>query len=302
MLAPRAQFRGPVMATVSLSALILACILAVGVAATGARANDVGNHLYDRYQFGLSGSELWLSDKARVDTEDGSRGTDLDIAEDLGFTTNRFQPRLSFRWRPGHRHEIEAGYQFARRSADKTLGRTISVGDTSFAAGLEVHSVFNTDNAAITYRYAIMAHERTQLGAALGLGAFFLKVGVDGRASASSGGQSASADYGVSESFMAPTLAIGLFGRFRVGDRWYIAPDVRYLQFTIDRYTPRILEGGLIGQYYLSNKVGIEAGFGLRGLRLDIGPSSKDSLIDLGFTGMVKYSESQARLGLVLAL
>jgi hypothetical protein len=302
MLIPGVQFRDHAKATVPVTALILACMLAVSVAATGVRAEDLGNHLYDRYQAGVSGSAIWFGGNIRVDNESGSTGTDLNIAEDLGFSTNRFQPRVSFRWRPGHRHELEAGYQFARRSADKTLDRTISVGDTSFAAGMQIHSVFNTDNAVLTYRYAIMAHERTQLGAALGLGAFFLKVGVDGQVSASSENQSASADYDVSKSFVAPTLALGLYGRFRAGDRWYIAPDLRYLQFTIDRYTPRILEGGLIGQYYLSKKVGLEAGFGLRALELDVGPKPEGALIDLGFRGSVKYSESQFRLGVVLPL
>jgi hypothetical protein len=302
MIAPRARSSNPVLIAVPVSALILAGLLAMGAVATVTRAEDLGNHLYDRYQFGVSGSVLWFGDNVRVDSEDGSTGTDLSIAEDLGFTTNKFQPRMSFRWRPGHRHELEAAYQFARRSADKTLERTISVGDTSFAAGLQIHSVFNTDNAVLTYRYSIMAHERTQLGAALGLGAFFLKVGVDGLVSASSEDQSASADYAASESFVAPTLALGLYGRFRSGDRWYIAPDIRYLQFTIDRYTPRILEGGLIGQYYLSKKVGLEAGYGLRSLRLDIGPRPEGSIINMSFTGSIRYSENQFRLGVLLPL
>ena len=262
MSTPRTQVRNRTVAVVTVRMLLLACLLVMGAAATGVSAEPSGNHMYDRYQFGLAGSELWFGDNVRVDSDNGSIGTDLDIAEDLGFTSNRFQPRLNFRWRPGHRHELEVGYQFARRSADKTLDRTITVGDTTFAAGLQIHSVFNTDNAVLTYRYAIMAHERTQLGAGLGLGAFFFKVGVDGIASASSENQSASTEYSVSESFAAPTLSLGLYGRFRLGDRWYLAPDLRYLQFTIERFTPRILEGGLIGQYYVSEKFGLEAGLG----------------------------------------
>jgi hypothetical protein len=290
------------MAAVSVTAFVLASMLVVGPSVTGARADELRNHLYDRYRFGLSGSELLLSDEVRVDRDDGSSGTELDFVDDLGFTPYRFQPRLNFQWRPGHNHELEIGYQFARRSADKVLERSISVGDTSFTAGLQVHSVFNTDNAVLTYRYAIKASDRTQLGAALGLGAFFFKVSLDGLVSASSGGQSASEDYSVSKSFAAPTLSIGFFGRFRTGERWYIAPDLRYLQFTIDRFTPRILEGGVAGQYYISDRVGIEAGCGIRGVRFDIGPRPDETPLDIGFTGLVKYTESQLRLGVVLPL
>jgi hypothetical protein len=299
MLATKAPLRGR--ATVAVTTLAFAAILAVSAAPTGASAGDPGDHLYDRFQFGLSGAVLWFGQNVRIDRED-SEGTSLNAEDNLGLAHNKYQPRLSFRWRPKHRHELEASYQFARRSADKTLDRTIEVADTSFNAGLTIHSTFNTDNVALNYRFAIMAHERTQLGAALGLGAFFFKLGLDGLVSLSSGGHGGSADYSVSESVAAPTLSLGLYGRFRLGDHWYLAPDLRYLQFTIDRYTPRILEGGLIGQYYLSKKVGLEAGYGVRGVKLDIGPKPAGAVIDLGYIGSIRYNENQVRLGAVLSL
>ncbi len=282
---------------------IWACALAIGLPGPQARAEDLGNRLYDRFQVVGSGAMLWLGSNVRIDSEDGRIGTDLDAEEDLGLSRNRFQPRLEVRWRPGHRHELELGYQFARRDNSRQLGRTIEVGDTSFTAGADIRSTFDSDNMFLTYRFAIMARERTQLGAAVGLGAFFFKVGVDALAGVAVGGKSDSVTYSNTTSFVGPTAALGAFGRFRVANRWYLEPDVRYLRVTIDRFTARVVEAGLAGRFFISRRVGVEGGIGVRGVRVDIGPKTDGGgIVDLKVSARVKYTESQLRLGVVVPL
>ena len=282
---------------------LLACALALGLPAAPARAEDVGDHMYDRFQGNVAGSLLWLSSSVRIDAKDGSIGTDLDVEDDLGFSDTKFQPRLEFRWRPGRRHQIGVGYQFARREAHKTLDETIEVGDTSFAAGAQIRSVFDTDNLFLTYRFAIMAHERTQLGVALGLGAFFFKTELDALAGVSVGGEADSVSYSNSTSFIGPTAALGLYGRFRVGDRWYIDPDVRYLRVEIDRFTAKVVEGGVSAQYFLSHKVGLEGGVGVRGVKVEVGPKTDGSgIVDLDVSAEIEYTETSFRLGAVFPL
>lgn len=282
--------------------LLCACALLLGPTAGQALGEEHANHLYDRFQGSASGSLLWLGADARIDARDGSVGTDLNVEDDLGLTRTKFQPRLEFRWRPGRRHQLGIGYQVARRSAEKALIKDIEVGDTSFVAGLRVRSVFDSDNLFLTYRLAIMARERTQLGVGLGLGAFFFRVGVDALAGVTAGGDTVSAQYGSTKSFIGPTAAIGLFGRFRVSDRWYLEPDLRYLQVSIDRVTAKVIEGGATAQYYLSPKVGIEGGIGIRGVKVDIGPKTDGGLIDLSVSARVKFTETQFRLGVVLPI
>jgi hypothetical protein len=282
---------------------IWTCALALGLSATPARAEDLGNHLYDRFQGSVAGSLLWLGSSVRIDAKDGSIGTDLDVEDDLGFSNTKIQPRFEFRWRPGRRHELGIGYQFARRSASKTLEGTIDVGDTSFLAGAQIHSVFDTDNLFLTYRFAIMAHERTQLGVGLGLGAFFFKTEVDALAGVSAAGRTDSVTYSNSTSFVGPTAALGLYGRFRAGDRWYINPDVRYLRVKIDRFTAQVVEGGLAGQYFLSRKVGLEGGVAVRSVKVEVGPRTDGGgIVNLDVSAEIKYTETSFRLGAVFPL
>jgi hypothetical protein len=283
-------------------AVVAVCALACGLAASQARAEDLGNHLYDRFQADVAGTILRLGSEARVDAKDGSVGTDLDVEDDLGFSRSKFQPRFEFRWRPGRRHQIGIGYQFARRSADKTLEGTIEVGDTSFAAGARAHSVFDSDNLFLTYRFAIMAHERTQLGVGLGVGAFFFKFGVDALAGISVAGRTDSVTYSNTTSFTGPTAALGLYGRFRLGNPWYLEPDVRYLRVKIDRFTAKVFEGSLGTQYYLSRKVGLEGGLGVRSVQVDVGPKTDGGFFDLGVSAKIKYKETGLRVGVVVLL
>ena len=102
----------------------------------------------------------------------------------LGLSREKIQPRASVRWRPGRRHELELGYQFARRTAEKTLERDIVFADSTYAVGLNLKSTFRTDQVFLAYRFAIHARERTQLGVGVGIGVFPFKLEVERLASA----------------------------------------------------------------------------------------------------------------------
>src|SRR4030095_1994830 len=106
-------------------------------------------------------------------------GTDIDAEDDLGLAKLKLQPRGALRWRPGHRHELEVGYQFARRTAETTLQRTIDFGDTTYVVGTDVHSRFDTDQAFLVYRFAFLARERTQVGLGVGVGALLVNTDLD---------------------------------------------------------------------------------------------------------------------------
>jgi hypothetical protein len=97
----------------------------------GARAQELDPRLYPKFQVGASGTLLVLSETIRIDPQDGE-GTGIDVEDVLGVSTTSLEPRLAFRWHPGRRHELEAGFVRAVRSAEKVLVDTISFADTTF--------------------------------------------------------------------------------------------------------------------------------------------------------------------------
>lgn len=247
------------------------------------------NHLYDKWQFSGAATWVFLGSNARVDPEDGGEGSEIDLEDDLGLDKSEFQGRLSVRWRPGRRHELEAGYQFIRRNNTRTLQDTIVFADTSFPAGFRAKTKFNSDNAFLTYRFAVMAKENSQLGLALGVGALFLGASIDGD------GEIGPDSVHVKESFdqIAPIGSVGLYGRFRFADKWHVNADARAIGITIDRFDISVLEGGLSTQYFFSPKWGAELGWSYSGVEVEATSESGER------SAKIEYDFQTVRLGIV---
>jgi hypothetical protein len=250
--------------------------------------------LYDKLQVSFSLPLVILNADVRIDSKDGTIGTEVDAEEDLGLPTTNVEPRLALRWRLGRRHEVETGYQFVRRSVERTLERNIEFGDTTFDVGLRVKSTMDTDQAFLTYRFALMAHERTQVGVGLGLGAVFAKLELDGLSN------SGTVTISQHKSITGPLGSLGLYGRFLSGDRWYFEADARYVKVDIGRLDARIAELNGAARYSLSRLVALEAGYGISAVKLDIGPKTRITGEEGIFSGLIKYSLQNVRLGVVL--
>ena len=256
------------------------------------------SHLYDRYQFSVSGTQVWLGSTVRLDRSDGTPGTEF-TPEDVGAANHSWEPRLAVRWRPGagRRHELELGYLFARSSGSRALADTIAFGDTTFAKGLRVNSALKSDQLFLTYRYALHAAERSQLGLAVGLGALLVNLDLDAIAGATTGGpDTAIVPFSVARGTTGPTASLGFFGRWEVAHRWYIETDARGLYVKVDRTAATVYEAGAAGRYFLSPHAGVELGYGLTWIKatLDRRPNGK------GFAGQLKYALQNARLAVVV--
>jgi hypothetical protein len=261
------------------------------VGATPRAGAQSTSRLYDKWQIDLSGSVLVMGTDIRVDGSNGD-GTEIDGEDVLGLSREKIQPRASVRWRPGRRHEIELGYQFARRTGEKTLERDVVIADSSYTVGLNLKTTFRTDQVFLAYRFAIRARERTQLGVGVGAGVFPFKLEVDRLVSAGSSEVTSSNE----RSLTGPFGSLGVYGRFLLGDRWYLESDLRGISIKIDRIKASVVEGNLAGRYFLSYKWAMELGYGLSAVTITVDPPEDRK----GFFGKVDYPVHHVRLGVVL--
>jgi hypothetical protein len=257
---------------------------------------QTANHLYDKWQVSGGASLLVYSTTFRFDPADGGEGSTINGEEVLGLERNNMRPRLAGRWRPGRRHELELAYQWATRSGEKVLEDTISVGDSVFDAGLRVSTIFNTNQFFLDYRFAIKATEATQLGVAVGTGLIFLEESISAVAMATGGGpDSLIVPFGQSKAVDVPTGSLGLFGRFRLGERWYLEADARGLWASVDNVTVEVFEGGLAFRYFPSDRLAVELGYGAGYYAVTV--DREGWLIDV--TGRIKYSVQGIRASMV---
>ncbi|MGZ8398276.1 MAG: hypothetical protein ACXWWN_04485 [Gemmatimonadales bacterium] len=257
------------------------------------------SHLYDRFQVSASGTLLVLGTTIRIDPDSGE-GSEISLNDNLGVGSTTVQPRLALRWRPGRRHELEGGYQWANRSGETVLQDTIVFRDTAYAAGLRVNSESGTSQMFLTYRYAFTAKEKTQIGAALGIGLIFLRQTIAATAGATAGGpDTAIVQFSREGNINGPNASIGGYGRFQLGERWYLESDLRAIYIKIDNIKAAVVELGLAGRYFLSNKVGLELGYGLGSYSVEI--QGTNNFAGINRTGKIKYTVNGWRFGGVYA-
>jgi len=271
--------------------LAAAAICVAGPAA----AQEQRAFLYNKFEFSPSLTSVILNSDIRIDSENGSIGTDVDAEDDLGLDEMKWEPRFAIRWRPGRHHEVEGGYQFARRNSETQLQRTITIRDTTFDAGLNIRTHLNTDLAFLNYRYAIIAKDKTQAGVGIGTGALLFDTAIDALAFAGA----KDATYSSSAKLTVPVGAFGIYGRFLIGTDWSTEVDARIVKLQIDRFDVQFSQLNAAGRYFPSPKWGFELGAGIDAAKVTIDPKEGGRA---QVAGRIKYSLTNIRFGVIYAV
>lgn len=281
----------------------LLLLLGLVLGGTGRLRAQEPNHLYDTFQLNVSAAGVLLGTTVRVDgsTDAGSVGTEINTEEDLGLDRAGVRPRIGFRWRPGRRHELEASYLFISRTGSRSIDQDITIDSVTYTAGAQLDSRIGSNLLGVSYRWAFHAAERTQAGLSVGLGATFFRTRFEGQGTVSDGsGGSASGDFTYEQNSLGPSLALGFFGRWRFADDWYLEGDLRGLYVPIDNITVTVVEVGAAARWFPFTHFGFEAGYGLLQQRVEV-EQGNDPLIDVGFSGRLKYLAQNLRLGAIWA-
>ncbi len=100
----------------------------------------------------------------RLDADDGTtRGTDINIEDDLGLDESRVLVQAEITFLPGERHLLRLGGQATRRSENKVLQRTITFEDDTFLVNAMVSSKLDLTLFGLTYGYRFLKRERFEL-------------------------------------------------------------------------------------------------------------------------------------------
>jgi len=255
------------------------------------------NHLYDKLQVNLNFSMVLNSGDTRVDGNAG-RGTTINFKDVFGISGTSVQPALGLAWKPGRHTEIDLGYQFLNQSGTRSFDTTLYIGNDTLSGAISADSKLGESNATFQFKYSILAAEKHNIGLALGLGAIFFDFTLDATATGCDGPNCASGALNTTRKLTVPTGSLGAFGRWRLGDRWYVGADARGLGGKVDRYDVSIFEGNVAGEYFLSNRWGLGLSWYYTNVTVNIDQASGGTPTeDLG--GSIGFAYSSVRLGVV---
>ena len=169
---------------------LLACALLVGIVppaiaqdegAEEAREEEVPeepNMLYPRFRLSAGAFATSFGTKLRLDGE--NIGTEIDLEDDLGFDTDKFDFRTDGFVRLGRRHRIKFGYFLLNRETRGVLDEDLAFGDVDFDAGSAIAADFRTEFVTAGYSFSFLARRKIEVSAALGLAAMFTTTGIAG--------------------------------------------------------------------------------------------------------------------------
>ena len=275
-------------------------LVAPRVATAQNTASPSRNHLYDKFQANLDFTTVLNRSTARVDGGDGTPGSDIDFRNTLGISGSSIQPAIGLAWKPGKRTEFSVGYQFINQTGERLLDKQIVVGDDSIDADFNVKTKLGSSNATLQFRYSLLAAPKHNIGLAIGFGSIFFDLQLDATANGCTPTQCQSGAVNIAKKLTGPTASLGAFGRWRVGDRWYVGGDLRGVGATVDRFDLSVLEGAAFGRYFLSDRWGLEAGWNYTDVTVNVLPKENAGLSS-DFAGKIQYAYSSLKLGVVAA-
>ncbi len=261
------------------------------------------NHLYDKFQASAFFTTVLNNSTARLDAANGGVGTDLNFKDHLGISGNSVQPALILGWKPGRHTEFDVGYQFINQSGTVSYADSLVIGDNTIFGQIDANTKVGSSTVSLAFKYSIWAKETHVIGVELGLGAIFFDLQFDGTATGCVGPDCADTTINVKRSLTVPTGALGAFGQWRLGDRWYLGGDVRGIGGKVDRYDVSVIQADAYARYFFSDRWGAALGWYFNDVTVNVDPkkgaTAGDGNLDLG--GKVSFNYTSLRLGVIAA-
>ena len=217
------------------------------------------NQLYQRFRISVGFFGSFFNTNLRLDSEElPGDGTEIDLEDDLGFDTRKFDFRTQGYYRLGRRHRISFGYFALTRSSNTVLDTTFKFGGEVFPVGAEVDSDFKTSFALLGYSFSFLAREKVEVGVGIGLSAMFTKTGI---AVVGSVGDDPIDLVEERTSATFPVANLGLNARWAPLSRMIVRGSIGGLYVKVSSITASVGNGDVAAEYYFTRSFGVGAGY-----------------------------------------
>lgn len=214
-----------------------------------------------------------------VGTNNGNRGTKIDLEDDLGFSKSSASFMATFDWRISKRSRLGFEYFALDRSSSKTLEKEITFGEHTYNINTRVTAFFDVQIARIAYGYAFLAKPKYQAGLLIGAHVLFTDLGLRVNAN------QASAEYRDNFNFTAPLPDVGIWGEFVLTKRFGLYVNANYLALKIDDIDGRIISYNLSLLYNVHKNFSLTAGYTGLNFKIDAVEKRLNGFLKWGYNG-----------------
>ena len=272
------------------SAVVLLLLAGAGPArAQGSQDWVAGKGMDERFRLNLGGFFQRFETTVRVDSEKFGQGTEVNLEDDLGLSSNQANLRADGYWRFGRHGRIEFAYTGWNRQADHVIDRDITIGDTTYHAGASLDSRLRVNLVELYYSYSFWNTPKFEAGLQLGLSGAFSKTQFEGTGTISGGGGSTGGSFSTEDrSLVAPIPAIGIGARWTIVPKLLVSGRFRGLGATIDNVKASSTQGRVALDYYPWKNVGLGAAYDYMDIKIEK-QSSPSVELDYKFSGPLAY-------------
>jgi hypothetical protein len=258
---------------------VLAALAGASTAAAQEAENQPEpNQLYQRFRVEVGAFASFFNTNLRLNSEMlPGDGTEIDLEDDLGFDSKKFDFRAGGYLRLGKRHRILYGYFSLNRNSTKVLDEDIEFGDEIFPVDAVVEADFRTQFAGLGYSFSFLAREKVEVGVGLALNAMFTKTGISAVGTV---GDDPINEVEERTSATFPTGSLGLDVNWAPLSRMIVRGRVGGLYVSVSTIKASVGDANVGVEYFFTRGVGVGAGYAYTKLRVE---QSEDPQLEITY-------------------
>jgi len=270
---------------------IIVIFSSIALSATSTLANDDLTVGKDKFRLNVGGFLPAIDSELTVTSKNLSRGTKIDLEDDLGFDEDVSLAQLSGYWRFAKRHRLLAGYYSFDRNASKTLTEQIKIGDKLFDVGAFVNSDWEIDFFQVSYAYSFIQTPKWEVSGSFGL--YYLDTAItlygEGSISNGSGGWTIAGQISEEESIGLPIPLFGVAAEYHITPKWRVKIGARYFTISLDEWSGHIFEANAALEFLFHKNFGVGTGYNMFDVEVERDRTERVSDLNYNYGGVQIY-------------
>ena len=244
------------------SARAIRAALAVAVLGLSLPARAQHDPMSDRFTLNLGGFFQTFDTSISFYKADGSQTPEINMQDVLGTPDRQTNFRAEGYWRFGPHGSAQFGYRSWNIKNSRTIDQNIQVGDKTYNAGAYVESQLRASVADLYYGYSFVHSPYLELGAGIGLSAYFSKVALSGTGTITGPDGTKSVSYDENSSnLIAPIPALTLFAQYSLLESLSVFARAKGITATIGGYHGEMFDFVAGAEFFFTKNVGIGASY-----------------------------------------